>query len=90
MEEIIDITIPKDEQSKMIEHVSQEISIALMEIMPPFDEKRDMVRLRTFDSHSERIKLIYEVQRGVRLSKAEQNRSPYREKGITMHAGRMG
>ena len=88
MEELINITILKDRKTKMLELVSKEINRALSTIIPPLNDEKDIIKLKRYIRASDRIKLTYEVLRDARLSKKDQNRSPYREIGLIMHVGR--
>jgi len=88
MEEMIDITVSKDKKIKMIKLVSQEINGALSKVTPPFNDKRDILKLGKCTGVSNRIKLTYEILRDAQKSKTEQNRSPYREKGLIMQVSR--
>lgn len=84
MEILLDIKIQRNKKTKMIEEVSEEINRALLEMDPPLDVERDIVRLRKYYGKPDHIKLLYEVVRDARTPKRDQNRSPYREKGIVM------
>ncbi|MFH1490725.1 MAG: hypothetical protein ABII06_17595 [Pseudomonadota bacterium] len=88
MEEVINLAVPKNRKSEMIKSVSQEIHRALSEIRPPFDHQKDILKLGRYFHTSDRIKLTYQILRNARLTKTEQNRSPYREKGLVMQVGR--
>ncbi|MFH1349722.1 MAG: hypothetical protein ABII26_02180 [Pseudomonadota bacterium] len=88
MEELIHITVNRNRKTKMIKLVSEEINRALSIFIPPMNDEKDILRLRRYIRESDRIKLIYEILRGARFSKKEQNRSPYREIGIAMQVGR--
>jgi hypothetical protein len=87
MEEMINITVPKDDIVKMIKLASGEVNKALLTIIPPLNYERDMLRLRRYVREPDRLKLIYEISRGARPSKKDQNRSPYREIGLVMQVG---
>jgi hypothetical protein len=78
MEELIDITVPKDNMTKMINLVSQEVNRALSTIIPPLNDETDILKLRRYVREPDRIKLIYVISRGVRPSKKNPNQSPYR------------
>ena len=84
MEELIDITVPKDNMTKMIKLVSQEVNGALSTIIPPLNDQTDILKLRRYIREPDRIKLIYVISRGARPSKKNPNRSPYREIGLVM------
>ncbi len=79
MDELIDISVAKDTKGAMIKFASQAINRALSGILPPLNIEKDVVRLKKYAREAREIKLTYEVLRGVRTSKKEQNRSPYRE-----------
>jgi len=79
MEELIDITVPKDNMTKVIKLVSQEVNRALSTIIPPLNDETDILKLRRYIREPDRIKLIYVISRGVRLSKKNPNRSPYQD-----------
>ena len=89
MEESIIIKVSKDKKVEMIRSASQEFNRVLSAVEPPFNDKRDIVELRSYLRDSDRIILTYEILRGARPSKAEQNRSPYREKGLIMQSGKI-
>ena len=88
MEDTIDITLLKDKKTKMIRLVSREINRALLTLSPPINDKEDILRLKKYIPEPDQIKLRYEISRGARLSRKDQNRSPYREIGFTMQVGR--
>ena len=88
MEETIDITLSKDKKTSMIRLVSQKINRALSALSPPINDKEDILKLKKFTPEPDQIKLRYEISRGARLSRKDQNRSPYREIGFTMQVGR--
>ena len=79
MEELIDITVPKDNMTKMIKLVSQEVNRALSTIIPPLNDETDILKLGRYIREPDRIKLIYVISRGARPSKKNPHRSPYRE-----------
>jgi hypothetical protein len=79
MEELIDITVPKDNMTKMIKLVSQEVNRALSTIIPPLNDETDILKLRRYIREPDGIKLIYVISCGVRFSKKNPNRSPYRD-----------
>ena len=85
---MIKIKVSKDKKIKMIDLVSQEMNRSLSELIPPYNDKRDIVRLARYIHDSGRIELTYEILRDARKSITEQNRSPYREKGLVMKVGR--
>jgi hypothetical protein len=84
MEELIHITVPKDDMTKMIKLVSQEVNRTLSTIIPPINDGKDILKLKRFIREPDRIKLIYVISRGARPSKKNLNRSPYREIGLVM------
>ena len=84
MDEMIDILVTKDNRAVMIKTASRQINTALSAAAPPFNDKRDILRLRKYVRDTEGLKLTYEILRDARPTKMEQNRSPYREKGMTM------
>jgi hypothetical protein len=86
--ETIVITVLEDEKVKMIHSASQEVNRVLSGIVPPFNHDKDIVKLRKYVREQDCIELTYEILRDARRSKAEQNRSPYREKGLIMKVGR--
>ena len=75
MEEMIDISVAKDKRELMIKAASQQVNTALSGMLPPFNGKRDVLRLRKYLSDPDRIKLTYEILRDARPSKVEQERS---------------
>jgi len=85
MEELIEITVIRDDKTKMIKGASQDLNKALSSVIPPLDMDKDILRLKRFTHESDRITLIYEISRDARRSKKDQYRSPYREKGMIMH-----
>jgi hypothetical protein len=84
MEELIHITVPKDDITKMIKLVSQEVNRTLSTIIPPLNDGKDILKLKRYIYEPDRIKLIYVISRGARASKKNLNRSPYREAGLVM------
>ena len=64
MEELIDITVPKDNMTKMIKLVSQEVNRALSTIIPPLNDETAILKLRRYIREPDRIKLIYVISRG--------------------------
>ena len=84
MDEMIDISVTKGKRAMMIKTASRRINTALSAVAPPFNDKRDILRLRKYVRDPGGLKLTYEILRDARPSKMEQNRSPYREKGMTM------
>lgn len=84
MDEMIDISVEKNKRATMIKAASHQINTALSDAVPPFNDKRDILRLRKYVRDQRSIKLTYEILRDARPSKSEQNRSPYRERGMTM------
>ncbi|MBU2499405.1 MAG: hypothetical protein KKE57_10930 [Proteobacteria bacterium] len=84
MDEMIDISVQKNKRATMIKAVSRRINTALSDAVPPFNDKRDILRLRKYVRDQGTIKLTYEILRDARPSKTEQNRSPYRERGMSM------
>ncbi|MBW1781854.1 MAG: hypothetical protein JRL30_14070 [Deltaproteobacteria bacterium] len=85
---MIVIKAKKDNTGQMVKTIAKEINKSLSEIVPPFNHEKDVIRLQDYHYEAEGIRLTYEVLRNARLSKAEQNLSPYREKGIAMQVGR--
>ncbi len=88
MEEVVGITLSRGKKIKMIHFASQEINRALSALMPPFNDRKDIVRLARYICDSNQIELTYEILRNARKSLPEKNRSPYREKGLVMQVSR--
>lgn len=88
MEDVLGITLSRDKKAKMIDLASQEINRALSALMPPFNDRRDILRLARFICGADRVELTYEILRNARKSLPEKNRSPYREKGLVMQVSR--
>jgi len=85
---MIIIKAKKDNIGKMVKTIAKVLNKNLSEIVPPFNHKKDVIRLRDYHYETGGIRLTYEIIGNARRSKAEQNLSPYREKGITMQVGR--
>lgn len=87
MEEVFSISVSKDTRISMVKTAREEIDRALSRIEPLFDEDKDIIKLRNCLPESDHIRLTYEILRDARRSKAEENRSPYRENGFSMRSG---
>jgi hypothetical protein len=86
---VIVVKIGKNKKSEMIKMAALEIKKNLVSVVPPFNHEKDAIHLRKCSRESGGIKLTYEVLRNVRRSKAEENLSPYREKGLKEQIGRI-
>ena len=84
MEEKLEISVVRGNRLEMIHQASQLLGEALSSVAPPFDYKTDMVKLSKYEEGEGRITLTYVIFRDARPPRDIINKSPYREKGITM------
>jgi hypothetical protein len=84
MEEKLEINVARGKRIEMIRQVGQRLREALAGIAPPFDYRTDMVKLSKYRVETGTIQLLYSVFRDARPPRDLVNKSPYREKGITM------
>lgn len=87
MEEKLEISVVRGKRIEMIHQAGQLLRESLARIAPPFDDKTDMVKLSEYQEEADRIRLWYAVFRDARPPRELINKSPYREKGITMKVG---
>ncbi len=82
------IKLKKDKKAEMIKRATLKIQGCLSKITPPFNSETDEIRLSRYLHESGHINLTYEIIRDARCARSKENRSPYREIGMSMQVGR--
>jgi hypothetical protein len=71
MDDVFDISVGKDKRAEMVKLASQKIKDALLTVIPPFNHKKDVLRLGQYNRDGEGVTLRYEIMRDARLSDSD-------------------
>lgn len=71
MDDVFDISVGEDKRVEMVKMASEKIRNALQTVIPPFNHKKDVLRLGQYNRDGNGITLRYEIMRDARLSDPE-------------------